>query len=226
MGELDVLRSSIRFTHDNLAARLDTASVVVDTPDQPRKGYEHVDIFLAAASKHLNAVDAVILPEVSKRLPDAKHLVHDYLQSAKGLEIALAQAKAHVYGSVFEARHPWDAVWSDVAEALSAHRGCETGLVDALTEQMPDAELDALTERLHRAESSAPSRPHPYTPHTGVVGLVVRRVMHVVDAFWDMAEGRMVPEPSRPARKRPGRFTQYLLADPRFDEEEPTKPSR
>ena len=226
MGELDVLRKSVRSTHDNLAARLDTASVVVETPDQPRKGYEHVDIFLSAASKHLNAVDAVILPEVNRRMPDHKHLVHDYLHSAKGLEVALAQAKAHVYGSVFEARHPWDAVWADVAEALAHHRRCETELVDALAGQVPAGELDALTERLHRAESSAPSRPHPYAPHTGPIGLVVRRVMHVVDAFWDMAEGRMVPEPSRPARKRPGRFTQYLLADPRFDEEEPTRPRR
>jgi hypothetical protein len=31
----------------------------------------------------------------------------------------------------------------------------------------------------------------------------------------------MVPEPERRERGKPGRFAQYFLADPRFDEEEP-----
>ena len=71
------------------------------------------------------------------------------------------------------------------------------------------------------AEASAPTRPHPYAPHTGVAGQVSRRVMHAVDAFWDATEGRMVPEKERPERGKPGRFAQYFLADPRFDEDEP-----
>ena len=71
------------------------------------------------------------------------------------------------------------------------------------------------------AEAGAPSRPHPYAPHTGVAGQVSRRVMHAVDAFWDTTEGRMVPEPERRERGKPGKFAQYFLADPRFDEEEP-----
>ena len=47
------------------------------------------------------------------------------------------------------------------------------------------------------------------------------KVMHAVDAFWDTAEGRMAPDPEPPRRKKPGLLGQYLLADPRFDEEEP-----
>ncbi|HEY0646005.1 MAG TPA: hypothetical protein VGD39_21510, partial [Nocardioides sp.] len=81
--------------------------------------------------------------------------------------------------------------------------------------------LDDLTERLHRAESTGWTRPHPYAPHTGLAGKVSRRVMHTVDAFWDETEGRMVPVPDRPRREKPGLFTQYFLADPRFEEEEP-----
>jgi hypothetical protein len=45
--------------------------------------------------------------------------------------------------------------------------------------------------------------------------------MHAADLFWDAVEGRMVPEPTRPAHRHPGLMTQYLLADPRFDEEQP-----
>jgi hypothetical protein len=48
---------------------------------------------------------------------------------------------------------------------------------------------------------------------------VSRRVLHTVDAFWDTAEGRMAPERSGKPKKKPGLLGQYLLADPRFDEE-------
>ena len=44
-------------------------------------------------------------------------------------------------------------------------------------------------------------------------------MLHLVDSFWDPTEGRMVPDPVRPPHGPPGRLTQYLLADPRFDEE-------
>jgi hypothetical protein len=94
-------------------------------------------------------------------------------------------------------------------------------LGDRITESLDDPEIEALALRLYAAELAAPSRPHPYTPHTGVLGLLARRVMHTADLFWDTVEGRMVPEPSPPPKKRPGLVAQYFLADPRFDETEP-----
>jgi hypothetical protein len=221
MGSADVLCSSVQHTHDNLAARLAGASTRVSTPGQPRKAYEAIDTFLAIASKHLSAVDAVLLPAARRRLPDGAHTVHDYLHAARHLEVVLAHVKARAYGSVFETGFHWDQVWADVGRTLGEHRRSETDLVDQLTEAMEPAELDDLTERLHRAESSAPTRPHPYAPHTGFPGLVARKIMHAVDAFWDTAEGRMSPSPERPKRKKPGLVAQYFLADPRFDEEEP-----
>jgi hypothetical protein len=220
MGTVDVLSSSVQHTHENLAARFASASTMVATPGQPRKAYEGIDTFLAIASKHLNAVDATLLPAAKKRLPDGSHVVHAYLHSARHLEVMLAHVKARLYGSVFEAHHHWTEVWADVDEALTSHRNCELDLAVQLTGAMEAGELDELTERLHRSESKAPTRPHPYAPHTGFPGLVARRVMHAVDSFWDTAEGRMAPEPNRPAKKKPGLIGQYLLADPRFDEEE------
>ncbi len=219
MDTLDVFRSSILYTHENLSARFDQASAMLSTPGQPRKGYEEIDTFLAVASKHLNAVDAVLLPAVRKLVPDGSHVVHEYLRAAKGLELALAHVKGREYGSVFDAGRSWRSVWADVGSALAAHRRAEFEAAELLAARMSVAGLDALAERLHRAEKAAPSRPHPYTPHTGFPGLVARRIMHAVDSFWDAAEGRMVPAPVRPPHKSPGKLTQYLLADPRFDEE-------
>ena len=225
MGSVGVLSSTVQHTHDNLAARLESASTMVSTPGQPRKAYEAIDTFLAIASRHLNAVDATLLPTARKRLPDGTQLVHDYLHSARHLEVMLAHVKARAYGSVFEAGHHWTEVWSDVGDALGSHRRCEVDLAALLAGTMEPGELDDLTEKLHRAEGSAPTRPHPYSPHTGLAGLVARKVLHAVDSFWDTAEGRMSPEPTRPQKKKPGLLGQYLLADPRFDEDE-TPPAR
>jgi hypothetical protein len=222
MNTADVLRRSVEHTHQNLAARLEGARTTSPTLAQPRKPYEDIDTFLAMASKHLGAVDAVLLPEVRKHVPEgAHHLVHDYVHAEKELEIALAHVKARAYGSTYEAGHAWQEVWSDVDATLAGHRGAELALAGALTDALPPGELDDVTERLQNAESSAPTRPHPYAPHTGMAGSVSRKVMHAVDAFWDTAEGRMAPEPEPPRRKKPGLLGQYLLADPRFDEEEP-----
>lgn len=224
MDASDVLSSSVLHTHELLSTRFEQASAMMRTPGQPRKCFEQIDTFLAIASKHLSGVDAALLPVVRKQVPDGSHVVHDYLQAARELELALAHVKAREYGSVFQAGRPWQSVWSDVGEALEAHRRSELELVRLLAAHLEAPALDDLTERLYHAETAAPSRPHPYAPHTGLRGIVSRRVMHAADAFWDAAEGRMVPEPVRPEHKAPGRMAQYLLADPRFDEEEELPP--
>ena len=226
MDALDALRSSVLFTHESLAARFDRASAMLYTPGQPRKGYEHIDTFLAVASKHLNAVDAVLLPAVRKTVPDGDEIAHEYLHAAKQLELALAHVKAREYGSVFDAARSWSSVWSDVGTGLEAQRRREFQLGEALAARLDESALVRLADRLHASETAAPTRPHPYAPHTGFPGLVARKVMHAVDSFWDAAEGRMVPEPARPPHKEPGKVTQYFLADPRFDEDHPPAGTR
>ena len=216
---LDPLHSHILFTQEHLAARLERASAMLHTPDQPRKAAEHIDTLLADTAKHLGAVDAVLLPAVRHRLPDGARLVHDYLHAARELELALAHVKAREYGSAYDAGRSWKAVWADVGAAMAHQHEAERGLADALAPTMEAPNLTALADQLHAAAVAAPSRPHPYAPHTGLPGSVARRVLHLVDSFWDTTEGRMVPEPVRPPHGPPGRLTQYLLADPRFDEE-------
>ncbi len=222
MGTNDVLRSSIRQTHTQLADRLDAARDMAAPPGRPRQGHERIDTFLASTSKHLHAVDAVLLAPARKQVPDGADLVHDYLHTAKELEVVLAHVKAHEYGSVYETSYLWADVWSDVDTALADHRDHEEQLGDRLTDTLDDPDLDRLAQRLWHAELAAPSRPHPYTPHTGLLGLVSRKVMHSADRFWDAAEGRMVPQPARAARKPPGKVAQYFLADPHFEEEDQT----
>ncbi|QZY30088.1 hypothetical protein [Nocardioides coralli] len=223
MPTADPLQRSIQHTHDDLAGRLERASAGVATLEEPRKDYEEIDTFLATASRHLGAVDAVLLPLAHQELEDAHRATHDYLDAARHLEVVLAHVKARAYGSVYETGFRWDEVWGDVRAALADHREQELELARRLGLVLDHAELDAVAAQLHHAEPSAPTRPHPYVPHTGFPGLVARKVMHAADLFWDAVEGRMVPTPARPRRRDPGLVAQYFLADPRFDPEEQPK---
>ncbi|HEY0949576.1 hypothetical protein [Nocardioides sp.] len=217
MGTTDVLSRSLQHTHTRLAERLEAARAMAAPPGEPRGDRQRIDAFLGEASKHLHAIDAVLVPEARRVLSDGGSRVHDYLHAAKELEVVLAHVKAHEYGSVYETQFAWPAVWSDVDEALAEQFRREHDLGELLAGALDDDELDRLAQRLHDAELAAPSRPHPYTPHTGLPGVVARRVMHLADRFWDAVEGRMVPEPEQPPKPPPGRLAQYLLADPHFD---------
>jgi hypothetical protein len=220
METTDVLRSSVQHTHDLLSERLEFARDMVSAPSRPREANERIDVYLAAASKHLHAVDAVLLQAADSHLADSSQLVHDYLHAERELELALAHVKGREYGSALEAGETWDDEWTDVLDAAATQRSRELDIVDRLSEALDGSALDDLTQELHRAEAVAPTRPHPYVPHTGMPGRVARKVMHTADSFWDAAEGRMVPEAQRKPHKPPGLFAQYLLADPRFEEEE------
>lgn len=220
------LRDSVDQTQQTIQARFDTASAMVRMPGQPRKGYERTDTFLAAASKHLNAVEAVLVPAAGKHLDSSHDLVKSYVHASKGLELALAQAKAREYGSAYAVNRKWEDVWADVEHQLEVQQSAESDLVRRLEDELADDALHDLTLRLYQAEVDAPTRPHPYAPHTGVAGMVARRLLHTVDSFWDTVEGRMIPEPHRPPHKPPGKVAQYFLADPRFGEEPTPEPEQ
>lgn len=223
MGTTDVLRSSVQHTHDQMAERLESARSMEAPPGRPRDGHERIDAFLATTSKHLHAVDEVLLRPARKEVADGGALVHDYLRSSKDLEVVLAHVKAHEYGSVYETRFGWPEVWAGVDGALADQWRHEAVLADRLSDSLDDTELERLADRLREAELGAPSRPHPYTPHTGPLGHVARKVMGAADRAWDAAEGRMVPEAPPEPKRRPGRMAQYLMGDPRFDEETPER---
>lgn len=219
MGTTTCLQDAVTHAHEGLASRLDAARVVRPLPGQSRRGCPPIDLFLSGTSRHLHAVDEVMLAPLRHQCADGGHLTHEYVRSLRGLEVELAHVKAHEYGSVYETSYEWDAIWDAVAMALADQRRHEELIAGRLTMTLPDEALEAAARRLDAAEEHAPSRPHPYLPHTGPVGAASRRVMRVVDRFWDAVEGRATPEAPPPPKKRPGLVGQYLMADPRFEEE-------
>ncbi|MGO4257433.1 hypothetical protein [Marmoricola sp. RAF53] len=207
-------------THRELDHLLGAASAMRKVPGQPRKGYEAADRFLDATSRHLSTVESVLLPAAAKHADDHGVLVHEYVHATKALEAALVVVKGREYGSAYAAKLRWDDVWGSVRTALHRQEDLETQLVNRLTEAIGEDKAAALVPRLDGASASAMSRPHPHAPHLGMPSIVARRFLHLVDSFWDTTEGRMVPEPEHAPHKKPGPMGQYLLGDPRFDDEE------
>lgn len=207
-------------THRTLAKLLDEAAAMRSVPGQPRKGYEAADRFLDAVSRHLSTVTSVLLPAAHKHLPDEWVLLHEYLHATKDLESALVVAKSREYGSATSARMHWSDVWSAVRAKLQRQEHLEIEIVSRLSEAIGEEPAGELVGRMVDAEGHALTRPHPHAPHLGMRSILARRLLHLVDSFWDTAEGRMVPEKPHPPHKKPGPMGQYLLADPRFDEEE------
>ena len=215
MGSTEVLSRTVQRTHDALADELEVLRTQFGPPgeheelDGPHRGYPPIDEFVTTASRHLHAVNEVLVPSARKELPDGKELTHHYLDSMRVLEVVLSHVKAHEYGSVYEKRIAWPSVWSEVGTALEALRAREEELAERLT------------DRLDEAEPGEPSRPHPYLPHRGVMGSMARGIAKRTDRAWDHAEGRPLTWPSRGEKKRPGLLGQYLMGDPRFDPDKP-----
>ncbi len=219
---MDTLVPGMNATHGVLADRLEIAAAMRPDPRHARDQYPATDTFLASASRHNAAVNAVLVPAVRHRLPDGHERARDFIHQSKRFEVALAQVKAKMYGSTYAIRRSWDSIWGDVRQEFEATRLIEHELAREL-EARPKTSGDAdLADRLYDAELHAPTRPHPYIPHQGMRGKVARKVAMRIDRFWDTAEGRMVPEPVKHHDwHKDGRLTQYFLADPHLPEEPP-----
>lgn len=208
---------TIEATHQALRLRLDDATQQPTSRSQPRDRYAHTDAFMAATCRHLAAAEDVLVGVAERRLPDGSEKARSYLHEVRLLEQAMARLKARLYGEVHAAWVPWSEVWDEVRRDLRRHNDLERSLVADLSAVLDVAESDALAERVYRAEIKAPTRAHPYIPHTGRLGHLARRVWAVADRFWDTTEGRVLPQLVRPPSKEHAHdslMAQYLVGEP------------
>jgi hypothetical protein len=214
---MDTLLPHTRETHRVLEDRLSRAEGAHRSAE-PREGYPAIDTFLAMAARHNAAVNAVLVPAARRKLDGGHELARHFVQQSRRFELALNQVKARLYGSVYAQRRTWSSLWSDVRTEFDHLWTIEEELAQGLAAARTGSDPDWST-LLYRVELHSPTRPHPYIPHQGIRGHLARSVAHRVDAFWDVAEGRMVPEPvHHHDREKDGRLTQYLLADPHLPE--------
>jgi hypothetical protein len=196
------------------------------TDDEPRLHFRLTDTFSAVLCQHLAAVDDVLLPRARKELSDGHAKVHDYVRHARGLEHTLHLLKAKLYGDAAALHWTLEGVWDGVDDWLDDHIAHEQMLVHALAECLTPEEEHHLAAKLTASEERAPTRPHPYTPHTGVLGRIAHRLWARADRFWDDAEGRIVPRRRRwGSPHRDSLLSRYFTGMPRHTPEG-TKPGR
>lgn len=215
----EALRSAALGTHDHIAEMLDAAATHRASGNEPRRARQLADTFMATTCRHLAAVDDAMLPVARRRLDGGRQMVTAYVLHSRELERTLHAMKARFYGDAHAGRLTCSELWMRVRMLLAEHEMQENAMVERLTETLSDDELTALADRLRRTEGRSPTRPHPYSPHTGLAGRVTHRVWSVFDGFWDSAEGRVIPhQPPPPHPRSDSLLTRYMLGAPRFDD--------
>jgi hypothetical protein len=218
MAHGDSLALSIQATQRSLEERLGEALNRHHDPLRPRDNYAATDSFLAATSRHLAAIESVLLEPVRHTVPDGGNLCREYLHAARRLELTMSLIKGRLYGEAHAIYLKWPELWADANTQLSEHNRIERRMVKELISHGDPVKVDGLARRIFGAETHGPTRPHPRSPHSGLLGLAARRMWALADRFWDTAEGRVIPEPVHPAPHRhDSLMAQYLVADPRFD---------
>lgn len=215
----DTLAMTVAATHRSLEERLGEATSPHRDRSRPRDAQAAADMFLAATSRHLAAVEEVLVGEVRRVVPRSEKLVADYLEAARDLEQILSLVKARVYGEVHAAALGWSELWGRVRTRFDHHNKLENELVTRLAQHGAPERSDDLARAVFEAETHAPTRPHPLLPHRGPLGHLARKLFAVADRFWDAAEGRIIVEPVKPpVHKHDSLMAQYLVADPKFDD--------
>jgi hypothetical protein len=201
MAMASLLEAALESEHRRIKALAEEARTVVPEADEPRIRYRLTDTFSTVLSRHLAAIDDVLLPEAKRATPDGHQRIREYVHDARQLEATLHRLKGRLYGDG-TANIDWDSLWSELEAELAEHATHEDQLVHELSASLTDQEAQHLIDRLMDAEEHAPTRPHPYTPHTGILGRLAHRFWRIADGFWDQAEGRLIPhrEEKPPAR--------------------------
>jgi hypothetical protein len=215
---------TVEATHRSLEQRLAEVVSTLKKDTRARESYCRTDAFMAAASRHLGAAEEAIVPVACRRLEDGPQVTKEYLAAARRLEASIARLRGRLYGELHAAHLPWADVWTDLRGCLAQHNDAERRMVDRLSTCLEHSEADDLAARVYRAELKAPTRAHPYLPHTGRLGVAARRIWAVADRFWDMAQNRSVPPPIRPKpkdREHESLMSQFITAVPTFDPEAP-----
>lgn len=201
---------------------------------QPMSGADHP--FLGTlADAHQHAVDALAASEPldavvwlsahlaaeqrtlqrsAAHLPAAARALRALRAADLELERVLRRAEQHHAGDSLAAQLDEDRLGAMLRRALDAHSNAERELVAGLIERIDPDDAEELMASYDAALRQAPTRPHPHTPHRGLLGAVAFKVDAMRDRVMDTMDGRHVPSPRKERRSvRPGRWGRYVLGE-------------
>ena len=215
-----LLESTLDSEHRRIREFADAAEASKSSAEEPRIRHRTSDSFSAVLSRHLAAVEDVLLPAVKSSTAYGGESVRDYVRHVRELEKVLHELKARVYGAA-TADTDWDELWHEIDRHVDGLAQREAVLVQQLRESLTAAETRQLAQRFTSAEEKAPTRPHAYTPHTGWIGRLAHRIWRIADGFWDEAEGRVIPHrPPKPPARPDSLMHRYMTGAPPADRPE------
>ena len=201
---------------------------------QPVSGANHpfLDTLSEAHQQALDALDADLpldavvwlsahvaacqhtVHRVAGRMPAAARALHTLQAADLELERVLRRVEMHHAGDSLAAQLNEDRLGGMLRSALVAHADAERELVNGLMERLDRADADKLVASYDEALRQAPTRPHPHTPHRGLLGAFAFRVDAIRDKVMDTMDGRHVPAPRKERRaSQPGRWGNYVLGE-------------
>jgi len=150
----------------------------------------------------------------ARRLPAARPALSALRAADHELERLLRNAEQLHAGDSLAAQLDAKRLENELRRALDRHIAAESDLVHGLIDRMQRADADELMASYEDVLRQAPTRPHPYAPHRGLLGAAAFRIDALRDRVMDVMDGRNVPSPRRSrSATEPGRWGRYLLGE-------------
>jgi hypothetical protein len=206
------LSAAIVGPHDQIQAMMSAAMQDSQIFSDPRRQFALTDTFLATLSRHLAAVEDAVYPEVRKRIPDGKTLAAQQIHLARQMELIMRMIEGSFYGDAYAIAVPRVVLWEEMAAQLDDHVVAEREIIGRMDEILDGEQQEALRESFVKAVERAPTRPHPYSPHSAVLGRLSHRLWAMADRAMDTMDGRIIPtQPHKVHGSPDSLLTQYLL---------------
>jgi hypothetical protein len=144
---------------------------------------------IAHMSGHLAAMWRTVYPHANGTLGADGQLRAVCLSRAREVEWSLRLFQCHVSGAAHAVGHSATAVWTLLTQRLDSYRSAERALVTWLEDQLAAEGRERLATKYRHTLSHAPTRPHPRSPRTGPLCVIVfwlhsrwDRVLDTVDS--------------------------------------------
>jgi hypothetical protein len=226
------LRSVVQADHAAINDAFQAATAVEPRQNEPRRQLIAADGFLAILSRHVTAVEDILYPAM-RQLPDGRetaqfclHCTDSARHQLRELELSARHLIAELYGEAHETA-PYAELWQRIAARLAWHVSDEEALCKRLDDALPEPQRRRIAVAFVHTFDRAPTRPHPYTPHSRRLGRAMHRIFSVVDRAMDVMDSRITPQ--KPVAPRPVKRTlwgQYLIGTPDVPDELPAEPDQ
>jgi hypothetical protein len=159
-----------------VGATQQAVEAVLDVAD-PDVGYKAI----ARLSGHLAAMWRTVYPRADDQLDPGGQLRAACLSGAQEVERVLRTLERRLSGDIAAIGLPLTAAPALLAAQLATYRLAEGELIARIEDSLPAEGCERLAHAYRRALASAPTRPHPGTPHTGPL----RHLVFWLHGRWD-----------------------------------------